>query len=142
MPARDRRWMSWAQTCGVMAFAALLSVSSTASDTPADAQATVPYGTFSETRDAHSNSGVGVGQLACSDFNESARRLKAGADDGLYYAFLAWRDGFVTAATSHDIRLALVSDQADSWLGAYCSHHPTERFANAVAKFVRQIRRA
>lgn len=83
--------------------------------------------------------GVGIGQLACGDFIQSAKRLRSGQDDGLYHAFLAWRDGFVTAMTKHDLRAALASDQADRWLGQFCRLHPNLRFAKAVAAFVRQI---
>ena len=85
-------------------------------------------------------SGVGVGQMACRDFNGSVQRLESDQDDGLYFAFVAWRDGFITAATRDGWRLALVPDDGETWLRSYCGQFPEQRFARAVAGFVRQMK--
>ena len=137
--ARNRRLGSRASS-GVLA-AVLVSFGSvaTSAGTVVAPTATRLHTNLHELRGVRLASGTGVGQLACSDFSKAVQDRDAGADDGLYYAFLAWRDGFVTAAVSHAIQSALVSDQADVWLGAYCDRNPTQRFAYAVATLVRHI---
>ena len=90
-------------------------------------------------KETGSKTGVGLGQLACGDFSRSAERLRPGTDDGLYHAFLAWRDGFVTASADFELRPILTSKEADRWLSAYCREHPEARFAQAVVTAVRQL---
>ncbi len=128
-PKRYRSYVAGAMVCAVF-----LTVSASEPGTAWDGQ--------TQARDAGSRSGVGIGQMACRSFSESAKRLKSGDDDGLYYAFLAWRDGFFTAATSDNFQLTFALNHAEEWLGAYCHRNPQERFARAVATFVRQFRNA
>ena len=92
--------------------------------------------------DARLKSGVGIGQMTCGEFNESVRRLESGDDDGLYFAFIAWRDGFITAMTSVGWRPSFVSLRGEEWLRAFCESHPQERFAQAVVTFVRELKHA
>ncbi len=92
-----------------------------------------------ELRDAASVSGYGVGQMACSKFSDAIRRMKAGQDDGLYFAFLAWRDGYISAAGTPSSDSSTALAHFDEWLAGYCARHPRDRFATAVKALVRQL---
>ena len=137
--ARNRRSVSRASRVVLAAVLVWFGSVATPAATFAVPPATRLYPNLPELRGVRTASGTGVGQLACRDFSKAVQDRDAGGDDGLYYAFLAWRDGFVTAVVSHAIQSALVSDQADVWLGAYCNRNPTQRFAYAVATLVRHI---
>ena len=137
---RNNRLTDRICTSGAIACAVLLTVSASAFDTARHDLAKARQSRFLETGDAGARSGVGIGQLSCGDFNESAQRLESGQNDGLYFAFLSWRDGFVTATTDHGWQLPFVSDRGEEWLRTYCDHYPQERFAHAVVKFVFRLK--
>ena len=117
----------------------LLYTSPVASEPLLSNPAESPVAELDAVSQTDSKTGVGIGQLACGDFSKSADRLASGLDDGLYHAFLAWRDGFVTASADHALRPILTSAKADRWLSVYCRKHPDARFAHAVVAAVRQL---
>ncbi|MEM7251480.1 MAG: hypothetical protein AAF493_08670 [Pseudomonadota bacterium] len=92
-------------------------------------------------RDATGVAGLGVGQLACSDYRDAIRDQVSGQDDGLYYAFLAWRDGFISAISEQrELPPAFVLAQAQAWLNTHCQNNPQVRFGGAVGAFVIHMR--
>lgn len=135
IPACRRVRWRWTHLLAVT----VLHCSTAASEPLPPKPANLPLADFDHVSKTDSNKGVGIGQLACGDFSKSADRLASGLDDGLYHAFLAWRDGFVTASADHALRVILTSAKADRWLSIYCRNHPDARFAHAVVAAVRQL---
>lgn len=116
-----------------------LAVSASAFDSAWRDRPEVLHGGLTASGGAAPASGVGIGQLGCAAFSEAAQKEKSGEGDGLYFAFLAWRDGYISAATTRSARPTVVLDLAKEWLHTFCDDNPNARFAHAVATFTRQI---
>ncbi len=132
---------SAAQACtlALMCLATLFAISANSHDISRHDMANAANNRFVDTRSNVLRAGVGIGQMACSVFVGSAQRLESADDDGLYFAFLAWRDGFVTATSGNEQLWPLLTDRGEERLRVYCEQHPRERVASVVSKFTLEL---